>query len=475
MILDTIVAATKARVAKLKESVPLELIKAKAEVIARAERAKQGGQFPFAFEKALRAGSMNFICEVKKASPSKGVIAQDFPYLAIAKDYEKAGAAAISVLTEPDFFQGSDTYLTEIAKAVQIPVLRKDFTIDRYQIYEAKVIGASAILLICAILSEEELKNFHELANSLGLACLVEAHSEAEITKALNIGARIIGVNNRDLRDFTVDINHSLKLRKLVPDSVIFVSESGLNTAADIEALRENGIGAALIGERFMRVADKGKAIAELYGKVPPVKAKICGLKRPEDIALINALPHELRPEYIGFVFAPSKRQVTCIEAKTLAAHLVPTVKKAGIFVNESLEVMAKLAIAVPLDVIQLSGDETEEDIEALRQLTKAAIWKAVPVKSAADVAQWRDSSADLILFDTFVKGERGGSGQSFDWSLLRDFTKPFMLAGGLNITNVARAMRIAKPYGVDVSSGVETDGVKDEQKIEEFLKMVKQ
>lgn len=198
-------------------------------------------------------------------------------------------------------------------------------------------------------------------------------------------------------------------------------------------------------------------------------------MKRPEDIALINALPHELRPEYIGFVFAPSKRQVTCIEAKTLAAHLVPTVKKAGIFVNESLEVMAKLAIAVPLDVIQLSGDETEEDIEALRQLTKAAIWKVVPVKSAADVARWRDSSADMILFDTFVKGERGGSGQSFDWSLLRDFTKPFMLAGGLNITNVARAMRIAKPYGVDVSSGVETDGVKDERKIEDFLKIVKQ
>lgn len=473
MILDTIVAATKERVAKLKERVPLAIIKAKAEVIAQTEAAKEGGQFSFAFEKALRAGSMNFICEVKKASPSKGVIAEDFPYLEIAKDYEKAGAAAISVLTEPQFFQGSDTYLTELAKTVQIPVLRKDFTIDSYQIYEAKVIGASAILLICAILSEEELKRFHELAHSLGLACLVEAHSEEEIAKALNIGARIIGVNNRDLRDFTVDINHSLELRKLVPDSVVFVSESGLNTAADIEALRKHDIGAALIGERFMRVADKGKAIAELYGKMPPVKAKICGLKRPEDITAINELPENLRPAYVGFVFAQSKRQVSCIEAKTLAAQLVPSVKKVGIFVNEPLETMAKIAAAVSLDVIQLCGDETEADIEGLHQLTKASIWKAVQVQSAADVERWRDSTADLMLFDTFVAGERGGSGQSFEWSLLKGFNKPFMLAGGLNITNVVRAARIAKPYGVDVSSGVETDGVKDERKIREFLTQV--
>lgn len=303
MILDTIVAATKERVAVLKATTPLEVVKAQAEQAAKEELAGNGGQFPFAFEKALRAGSMNFICEVKKASPSKGVIAEDFPYLEIAKDYEKAGAAAISVLTEPKFFMGADEYLSDIAKTVAIPVLRKDFIIDSYQIYEAKVIGASAILLICAILSEAELQSFHDLAHSLGLACLVEAHSEEEIAKAMAVGARIIGVNNRDLRDFTVDINHSIRLRSLVPESVTFVSESGLNTAADIDVLRKNGITAALIGERFMRVADKGKAIAELYGEVPPVVTKICGLKRSEDIEAINALPAELRPAYIGFVF----------------------------------------------------------------------------------------------------------------------------------------------------------------------------
>ena len=425
MILDTIVAATKERVAVLKATTPLEVVKAQAEQAAKEELAGNGGQFPFAFEKALRAGSMNFICEVKKASPSKGVIAEDFPYLEIAKDYEKAGAAAISVLTEPKFFMGADEYLSDIAKTVAIPVLRKDFIIDSYQIYEAKVIGASAILLICAILSEAELQSFHDLAHSLGLACLVEAHSEEEIAKAMAVGARIIGVNNRDLRDFTVDINHSIRLRSLVPESVTFVSESGLNTAADIDVLRKNGITAALIGERFMRVADKGKAIAELYGEVPP-------------------------------------------------AALVPGVKKAGVFVNESLATVAKLAETVPLDVIQLCGDETEADIKELRTLTKAKIWKAVQVATEADVARWRDSEADMLLFDTYVAGERGGSGRSFDWSVLKNVSRPFMLAGGLNSRNVARAVRIARPYGVDISSGVETDGYKDDRKIREFVTTVK-
>lgn len=474
MILDTIVAATKERVAVLKATTPLEVVKAQAEQAAKEELAGNGGQFPFAFEKALRAGSMNFICEVKKASPSKGVIAEDFPYLEIAKDYEKAGASAISVLTEPKFFMGADEYLSDIAKTVAIPVLRKDFIIDSYQIYEAKVIGASAILLICAILSEAELQSFHDLAHSLGLACLVEAHSEEEIAKAMAVGARIIGVNNRDLRDFTVDINHSIRLRSLVPESVTFVSESGLNTAADIDVLRKNGITAALIGERFMRVADKGKAIAELYGEVPPVVTKICGLKRSEDIEAINALPAELRPAYIGFVFALGKRQITAATAQKLAAALVPGVKKAGVFVNESLATVAKLAETVPLDVIQLCGDETEADIKELRTLTKAKIWKAVQVATEADVARWRDSEADMLLFDTYVAGERGGSGRSFDWSVLKNVNRPFMLAGGLNSRNVARAVRIARPYGVDISSGVETDGYKDDRKIREFVTTVK-
>lgn len=202
---------------------------------------------------------MSFICEVKKASPSKGIIAEDFPYMQIAGEYEKAGAAAISCLTEPYYFKGSDDYLKEIAEHVQIPVLRKDFTVDEYMIYEAKVLGASAVLLICAILTDEELARFQKIADSLGLSALVEAHTEEEVRRAIASGARIIGVNNRDLKTFKVDINTSTRLRKLVPDDIVYVSESGIRNAEDIAALYKNNTDAVLIGETLMRAPDKKK------------------------------------------------------------------------------------------------------------------------------------------------------------------------------------------------------------------------
>mgnify|MGYP000267215204 FL=1 len=214
-----------------------------------AEALPQNRDFPL--EKALMKQDINFICEVKKASPSKGIIAQDFPYLTIAKEYELAGASAISVLTEPDYFLGEDKYLQEIAQNVSIPVLCKDFIIDEYQIYKAKILGASAILLICAILDDETLRRFFTLAEKLGLSCLVEAHDENEIKRALKVQARIIGVNNRNLKDFTVDVENSLKLRSLVPENVIFVSESGIKTKEDIEKLRVHQVQAVLIGETF--------------------------------------------------------------------------------------------------------------------------------------------------------------------------------------------------------------------------------
>ena len=209
---------------------------------------------------------ISFICEVKKASPSKGIIADNFPYLTIAKEYEKAGAAAVSCLTEPYWFLGSDSYLREIAANVKIPVLRKDFTISEYMIYEAKVLGASAVLLICSILSESQLKEYLELAHSLGLSALVEAHSGKEIDMAVNSGAQIIGVNNRDLKTFSVDVKNSASLRSLVPEDRIFVSESGIQTAADVENLRKIGADAALIGETLMRAEDKRAKLEELKG-----------------------------------------------------------------------------------------------------------------------------------------------------------------------------------------------------------------
>lgn len=259
MILDEIAAKTRERIAAARLQIPLEEMK------RRAEALDSNTGFPF--EKALGADKdVAFICEAKKASPSKGVIAEDFPYLQIAKDYEAAGAAAISVLTEPFWFQGSDDYLKEIAEAVSIPVLRKDFTVDEYMIYEAKVLGASAVLLICAILDTETIRRYIGIADSLGLSALVEAHDEAEVRSALEAGARVIGVNNRDLKTFTVDIGNSARYRKLVPEEVLFVSESGIRTAEDIRRLRENGTDAVLIGETLMRSADKAAELQKLRG-----------------------------------------------------------------------------------------------------------------------------------------------------------------------------------------------------------------
>ena len=259
MILDKLADSARNRVERLKIEKPLEQVKAEALACDTATG--------FPFEKALAAAGISFICEVKKASPSKGVIAQDFPYLDIAKEYEKSGASAISVLTEPEYFLGSDEYLKEIAEAVAIPVLRKDFTVDAYQIYEAKVLGASAVLLICAILDDEQLTEYLQIAHRLGLSALVEAHDEEEVRRAVKAGARIIGVNNRDLRTFTVDIKNSVNLGDQIPEGTIYVSESGITTAEDVGVLYRNGTNAVLIGETLMRSPDKKAMLQELQGE----------------------------------------------------------------------------------------------------------------------------------------------------------------------------------------------------------------
>ena len=256
MILQEIAEKTKERTENEKKILSLAVVRAEAESMD-----KNTG---FPFKAALAKQGLSFICEVKKASPSKGVIAEDFDYLGIAKDYEKAGASAISCLTEPFWFKGSDEYLKEISRNVGIPVLRKDFTVDEYMIYRAKTLGASAVLLICSILSPAQLKEYYDIAKSLGLSALVEAHDEAEIQMALDAKAEIIGVNNRNLKDFTVDIRNSINLRKLVPPEVLYVSESGMKTSEDIAELYKNGVNAVLIGETLMRSSDKKKMLAEL-------------------------------------------------------------------------------------------------------------------------------------------------------------------------------------------------------------------
>lgn len=263
MILDTLAAASGKRVEAAKKNISLEKMKELA--YSMQEDMNPTGR-KFSFEKALSSPGISFICEVKRASPSKGLISPDFPYTEIAKDYEAAGADAISVLTEPEYFLGTNEYLTEISQTVNVPLLRKDFTVDPYQIYEAKVIGASAVLLICAILDTNTLKEGIRLCNSLGLSALVEAHDEEEIKSALSAGARIIGVNNRNLKTFEVDFNNSIRLRGKVPSDVLFVAESGIKTETDIRHLTEAGVNAVLIGESLMRSRYKKRILNELKG-----------------------------------------------------------------------------------------------------------------------------------------------------------------------------------------------------------------
>ena len=257
-ILDTIAEYAKERVAKAKKAHSLEEIRR----MALSQNCNTG----FPFEKALAAEGMSFICECKKASPSKGLIAEEFPYISIAKEYEAAGAACISVLTEPKWFLGKGEYLKEIAAEVSIPCLRKDFTVDEYMIYEAKVLGASAVLLICSLLSPEELKEYLAVSRELGLSALVEAHDEEEIADAVKAGAHIIGVNNRNLKNFTVDVNNSERLRALVPRDILFVAESGIRCREDVEALEKAHVDAVLVGEALMRTKDKKAMLENLRG-----------------------------------------------------------------------------------------------------------------------------------------------------------------------------------------------------------------
>lgn len=265
MILDELAALTQKRIGSQKAVYPMSSIVSDVQKLLEKENEKGGinaGVFPF--EKALSGEGLSIISEVKKASPSKGVIAEDFPYLDIALEYERSGADAISCLTEPDRFKGRDEYLKAIAGKVKIPVLRKDFTIDPYMIYQAKLMGAGAVLLIAAILNDKELSEYFALADSLGLSCLFEAHDGEEVKRCLDAGARIVGVNNRNLKDFSVDINNSIRLREMVPDNIIFVSESGIERPEDVKALKDNGTDAVLVGEMLMRSPDKGALIHSL-------------------------------------------------------------------------------------------------------------------------------------------------------------------------------------------------------------------
>lgn len=258
-ILEQLADHARERTENAKKTYPLEKLR---------EQALSLPQLNFAFEKAIRKKELSFICECKKASPSRGIIAHNFPYLQIAKEYEAAGADCISVLTEPKWFLENKEYLHQIASTVSIPCLRKDFTVDEYMIYESRILGASAVLLICSILSERQIGEYIQICDAMGISALVEAHDEQEIAMAVHAGARLIGVNNRNLRDFTVDTENSFRFREMIPRDILFVSESGIRNAQDVEKLRQVGADAVLIGETLMRAENKAAKLTELRGVI---------------------------------------------------------------------------------------------------------------------------------------------------------------------------------------------------------------
>lgn len=512
-ILLEIAAKTRERIEEKQKEKPLAQIRAEAEKI-RAEELAAAGMEPDgtdtaaagagkpaahrkSFIEALKKPGMSYICEVKKASPSKGLIAEDFPYLEIAKEYEAAGASAISCLTEPFYFKGSDRYLREITDAVDIPVLRKDFTVSEYMIYEAKILGASAVLLICSLLDDVQLKGYMEVAKNLGMDALVEAHDSDEVFRAIAAGAEIIGVNNRDLRTFKVDMGNSIALRSLAPADTVFVSESGIRTSDDIGRLRDNDVDAVLIGETLMRREDKKAALEELNGSLVNMPAespqrpriKICGLSRPEDIEYVNAA----KPDYAGFVidYPKSRRSITPDQLRELVKALDDDIIPVGVFVDAGEELAADLYNSGVIKIMQLHGNEDDEYIARLRKRIGAGdstnantstgtggdgddvrIIKAFKVNTPEDLEKAQSSTADMVLLD-----QGKGEGCSFDWSIVREnrdkLQRPFFLAGGLDAGNLAEAVELMHPWAVDMSSSLETDKVKDREKIDEIMKIM--
>ncbi len=468
-ILQTIADHNRALVAAAKERVSAEEMAAR----ARALGPGRGDEFV----RALAAPGLSFICECKSASPSAGVIRADYDPEGIGAGYERAGADAISCLTEPKWFHGSMVHLEGVvAAAPDTPVLRKDFVVDTYQIYEARVAGAAAVLLLCGILDDDELGVCLDTCHELGLAALVEAYDAEEVRRAVASGARVIGANNRNLRDFAVDFGRASAMCEMVPPDRVFVAESGISSLDDVAAVAASGADAALVGEFLMRADDRVARLASMRAtartKAPArsrrALVKCCGLTSEADVALANAA----LPDYVGFVIdVPGRaRSLTPDRAAQLAALVDTRIRRVGVFVDGDLSTVARLLREHVIDVAQLHGDEDDSYVRALReQAPGCTIWQAHVVRDATDVAAARASQADLVLLDA-----GRGEGRRFDWDLAEAIGRPFALAGGLDATNVADACRTLAPAVVDVSSGVETNGAKDADKLQALIAQVR-
>ena len=464
MILDRIVAQTCIDLEQRKREVPLDELQ---QLAARQPT-------PIDLYRSLQTGdsrqSVKLIAEVKRASPSRGLLAPHLDPLEVARLYEAGGAAAISVLTEPHFFLGSQEYLTAIKRAVQVPVLRKDFIFDDYQVYEARAWGADALLLICAILDDGQLRRLLGLAHSLGMRCLVEAHTAEETRRAVEAGAKIIGINSRDLATFQVHPHLVRELRPLIPADCVVVAESGIHSAGDARRLARCDVHAMLVGEALVTSDDIPAQIRTLLrGANESTQVKICGLRAEEHMRAAT----EAGADMLGFIFyEPSHRYISPQQARALRERFDrerTAVDFVGVFVNREPHYINDTAEQVGLDIVQLHGDEPPD---FCRRIQRPVI-KALRLNTRADRAQveayhqasWR------ILLDT-PAAQWGGTGETHDWSLARSIAQdtPVLLAGGLTPQNVADAIRQVRPWGVDVSSGVETKRVKDVGKIREFI-----
>ncbi len=458
MILNKITAFKKREVAKNKKLFPLSNFKSR---LKKSDRD---------FKKAVSENSLNLIAEIKKASPSEGIINKNFNFEKIAETYSKnQHVKAISVLTDVKFFAGRKTLIHAVKKFTEKPILRKDFIIDEYQIYESRFYGADALLLIAGILTKKQLEKFIKIAKRYDMDCLVEIHNKEEIAKLPN-STEIIGINNRNLDTLSINLETTNKLVKLINKKLknkVIVSESGINSRADINKIQDK-VNAVLIGTSLIKSKDINSKINSLFKP----KIKICGITNLEDAKAAS----KLGADYLGFIFYKrSPRYIGEDKAKNIISQIKKSnkdIKFAGVFVNESIEKISKIKKYSNLDFIQFHGDETNDFI---KKLNEKNIIKAFRVRNNQDIREINNSLAKYVLLDAYHKSLYGGTGSTFNWGIMPKIrNKKIFLSGGLNPDNIKKAVKL-NTYAIDLSSGVEkSPGKKDHKKLKKLFKNLK-